>query len=141
MNRLVKELEARYYFDPLKQKFESKAREVGLTEAMNHLTDIMQGSIPEVGLITTNFYEEITNPQQVGMLRFFDFVYIAKAGDWGDRVRNSIGGLSHRLCLCVPLPQGRAASGFASVLRFAPPSGDPTQSQRKSIFPGPHTRR
>lgn len=231
MNGLVKELEARYYFDPLQQKFEQKAQEVGLTEAMNYLTDIMQGSIPEVGkliqaridkgvisdfdqasktvagnafqglvayalirhqqagilsedieitlkpkrhrivneyatikvgddvqkpdidlliyskvhtlqkpviiysmktslrervgqtykwkllmdiataddsqsikakyelyyrsqvnfkvgLITTNFYEEITNPQQVGMLRFFDFVYITKTGDWGERVRN-----------------------------------------------------
>lgn len=231
MNDLVKELDARYYFDPLKQKFEKKAQEVGLTEAMNYLTDIMQGSIPEVGkliqariddglisdfdqasktvagnafqglvayalvrhqqagilsqeieitlkpkrhrivseyatikvgndvqkpdidlliyskghtlqkpviiysmktslrervgqtykwkllmdiataddcqsikakyelsydaqvnfkvgLITTNFYEEITNPQQVGMLRFFDFVYITKVGDWGNRVRN-----------------------------------------------------
>jgi type II restriction enzyme len=231
LNDLVKELDARYYFDPLKQKFEKKAQDVGLTEAMNYLTDIMQGSIPEVGkliqgriddglisdfdqasktvagnafqglvayglvrhqqagilsqeieitlkpkrhrivneyatikvgndvqkpdidlliyskshtlqkpviiysmktslrervgqtykwkllmdiataddcqsirakyelsydaqvnfkvgLITTNFYEEITNPQQVGMLRFFDFVYITKVGDWGNRVRN-----------------------------------------------------
>jgi len=42
----------------------------------------------KVGPITTNFYQEITNPQQVGMLRFFDFVYITKAGDWGERVRN-----------------------------------------------------
>jgi type II restriction enzyme len=231
LNGLVKELEARYYFDPLKQKFESMAQDVGLTEAMNYLTEIMQGSIPKVGkliqaridegvindfdqasktvagnafqglvayalvrhqqagilsrdieitlkpkrhrivneyatikvgndvqkpdidlliyskvytlqkpviiysmktslrervgqtykwkllmdiataddcqsiksryelsyhaqvnfkvgLITTNFYEEISNPQQVGMLRFFDFVYITKAGDWGERVRN-----------------------------------------------------
>lgn len=231
MNGLVKELDGRYYFNPLKQKFEKKAQEVGLTEAMNYLTDTMQGSIPEVGkliqtridegvindfdqasktvagnafqglvayalvrhqqegklsqdieitlkpkrhpivneyatikvgddiqkpdidlliyskahtlqkpviiysmktslrervgqtykwkllmdiatandcqsikdkyelsyqarvnfkvgLITTNFYEEITNPQQVGMLRFFDFVYISKPGDWGERVQN-----------------------------------------------------
>ena len=231
MNGLVKELDARYYFNPLKQKFEKKTQQVGLTEAMNYLTEIMQGSIPEVGkliqdridegvisdfdqasktvagnafqglvayalirhqqagilsrdieitlkpkrhpivneyatikvgndvqkpdidlliyskgqalqrpviiysmktslrervgqtykwkllmdiataddcqsikakyelsyeaqvnfkvgLITTNFYEEITNPQQVGMLRFFDFVYITKVGDWGNRVRN-----------------------------------------------------
>lgn len=228
---MVKELDARYYFNPLKQRFESKAQEVGLTEAMNYLTDIMQGSISEVGeliqariddgvindfdqasktvagnafqglvayalvrhqqagilsqdieitlkpkrhpivneyatikvgddiqkpdidlliyskdrtlekpviiysmktslrervgqtykwkllmdiatandcqsikakyelcyqaqvefmvgLITTNFYEEITNPQQVGMLRFFDFVYITKPGNWGERVLN-----------------------------------------------------
>lgn len=49
MNGLVKELDARYYFNPLKQKFEKKAQEVGLTEAMNYLTDIMQGSIPDVG--------------------------------------------------------------------------------------------
>ena len=231
MNGLVKELDGRYYFNLLKQKFEKKAQEVGLTEAMNYLTDIMQGSIPDVakliqaridegiindfdqasktvagnafqglvayalvrhqqagilsrdieitlkpkrhrivneyatikvgndiqkpdidllvyskahtlqqpviiysmktslrervgqtykwkllmdiataddcqsikakyelsyqaqvnfkvGLMTTNFYEEITNPQQVGMLRFFDFVYITKVGEWGGRVRN-----------------------------------------------------
>ncbi len=231
MNNIVEELEGRYYFDPLKRKFEEKARQVGLNEAMNYLTEIMQGSIPEVGkliqnriddglisdfdqtsktvagnafqglvaygltrhqqvgnlsqdivitlkpkrhrivneyatikvgndvqkpdidlliyskehtlqkpviiysmktslrervgqtykwkllmdiaiandcqsiktkyelsynaqvnfkvgLITTNFYEEITSPQQVGMLRFFDFVYITKVGAWGERVRN-----------------------------------------------------
>jgi type II restriction enzyme len=231
LNGLVKELEGRYYFNPLQQKFDSKAQEVGLTEAMNYLTEIMQSSISDVGeliqdridkgkikdfdqasktvagnafqglvayalvrhhqsgdlnndieitlkpkqhrlinkyatinvgddvqkpdidlliysksatlekpiiiysmktslreragqtykwkllmdiatatdcqsikakyelfyevqvnfkvgLITTNFYEEINNPQQVGMLRFFDFVYITKAGKWGNRVRN-----------------------------------------------------
>jgi type II restriction enzyme len=42
----------------------------------------------KVGLITTNFYEELTNPQQQGMLRFFDFVYITKAGKWGQHVRS-----------------------------------------------------
>jgi type II restriction enzyme len=231
LNGLVKELETRYYFDPLKKRFEKKAQKVGLMEAMNYLTDIMRASIKEVGsliqkridegkindfdqasktvagnafqglvayalsrhqqagnlsqdivvtlkpkrhqiineyaaikvgndiqkpdidlliysksktlqkpvlifsmktslrervgqtykwkllidiataddcqsvkakyelsyqakvnfkvgLITTNFYEEITNPQQQGMLRFFDFVYITKAGNWGERVRN-----------------------------------------------------
>jgi len=36
----------------------------------------------KVGFITTNFYNEITNPQQKGMLKFFDFVYITKAGKW-----------------------------------------------------------
>lgn len=35
-----------------------------------------------VGFITTNFYSEITNPQQKGMLKFFDFVYITKPGKW-----------------------------------------------------------
>lgn len=40
----------------------------------------------KVGFITTNFYNEITNPQQKGMLKFFDFVYITKAGDWGKPV-------------------------------------------------------
>ena len=231
MEGLVKELDARYYFDPLKQKFEKKVKEVGLSEAMNYLTEIMQGSISEVGkliqqriddgiindfdqasktvagnafqglvayalvrhqeknllsgdieitlkpkrhqivneyasikvgndvqkpdidllvysktqtmnkpviiysmktslrervgqtykwkllmdiatakdcqsiktkyelsykaqinfkvgLITTNFYEEITSPQQQGMLRFFDFVYITKTGKWGNSVQN-----------------------------------------------------
>ncbi len=34
----------------------------------------------KVGFITTNFYDEITQPQQIGMLRFFDFVYLTKAG-------------------------------------------------------------
>jgi len=36
----------------------------------------------KVGFITTNFYNEITNPQQKGMLKFFDFVYITKPGVW-----------------------------------------------------------
>lgn len=36
----------------------------------------------KVGFITTNFYNEITNPQQKGMLKFFDFVYITKPGQW-----------------------------------------------------------
>ena len=231
LNTLIKDLEERYYFDPLKQNFEKKVNEVGLTEAMNYLTETMQSSIGEVGkliqqridegtiddfdqasktvagnafqglvgyalvrhqmtgrlsddikitlkpkrhpivseyatikvgddvqkpdidlmiysesrtiqmpviiysmktslrervgqtykwkllmdiataddcesikskyelsykaqvnfkvgLITTNFYAEITNPQQQGMLRFFDFVYITKPGQWGNRVRN-----------------------------------------------------
>ncbi len=51
MNGLVKEIESRYYFDPLKRKFEKKAQEVGLTDAMDYLTDIMQGSIQDVGKI------------------------------------------------------------------------------------------
>ncbi|PKQ66024.1 BsaWI family type II restriction enzyme [Raineya orbicola] len=33
-----------------------------------------------VGFITTNFYNEIMQPQQVGMLNFFDFVYLTKPG-------------------------------------------------------------
>jgi len=41
-----------------------------------------------VGFITTNFYEEIMNPQQQGMLRFFDFVYITKVGNWENPVKN-----------------------------------------------------
>lgn len=40
-----------------------------------------------VGFITTNFYEEITNPQQKGMLNFFDFVYITKPGKWEKPIR------------------------------------------------------
>jgi len=36
----------------------------------------------KVGFITTNFYNEITNPQQKGLLNFFDFVYITKPGKW-----------------------------------------------------------
>lgn len=36
----------------------------------------------KVGFITTNFYNEITKPQQKGMLKFFDFVYITKPGRW-----------------------------------------------------------
>lgn len=31
-----------------------------------------------MGLITTNFYDEIMAPQQRGMLRFFDYVYLTK---------------------------------------------------------------
>lgn len=33
-----------------------------------------------VGFITTNFYDEITQPQQIGMLNFFDYVYLTKPG-------------------------------------------------------------
>jgi type II restriction enzyme len=36
----------------------------------------------KVGFITTNFYDEITQPQQIGMLNFFDFVYLTKAGQF-----------------------------------------------------------
>lgn len=36
----------------------------------------------KVGLITANFYGEIMNPQQRGMLKFFDFAYITKSGNW-----------------------------------------------------------
>jgi len=32
----------------------------------------------EMGLITTNFYDEIMAPQQRGLLRFFDYVYLTK---------------------------------------------------------------
>lgn len=35
-----------------------------------------------VGLITTNFYNEITQPQQIGMLNFFDYVYLTKSGEF-----------------------------------------------------------
>ncbi len=35
-----------------------------------------------IGMITTNFYNEIMAPQQQGMLKFFDFVYITKPGEW-----------------------------------------------------------
>ena len=33
-------------------------------------------------MITTNFYDEITNPQQRGLLRFFDYIYLTKPGDF-----------------------------------------------------------
>ncbi|MBM4424098.1 MAG: hypothetical protein FJ030_12015 [Chloroflexi bacterium] len=42
----------------------------------------------KVGFITTNFYNEIMNPQQRGALSFFDFVYLCKPGDWDTPVRN-----------------------------------------------------
>jgi type II restriction enzyme len=42
-----------------------------------------------VGFITATFYNEITSPQQRGMLRFFDFVYITRTGDWKEPVSNS----------------------------------------------------
>ncbi len=35
-----------------------------------------------MNLITTNFYNEITSPQQRGLLRFFDSVYLTKAGEF-----------------------------------------------------------
>ena len=36
----------------------------------------------KTGFITTNFYSEIMQPQQQGLLRFFDYVYITKKGSW-----------------------------------------------------------
>lgn len=35
-----------------------------------------------LGLVTTNFYEEITSPQQRGLFQFFDYVYLTKPGDF-----------------------------------------------------------
>ena len=42
----------------------------------------------KVGFITSNFYDEIMNLQQQGMLRFFDFAYITKSGSWEKPVSN-----------------------------------------------------
>ncbi len=42
----------------------------------------------KVGLITANFYKEIMNPQQRGMLKFFDFTYITKSGNWENPISN-----------------------------------------------------
>lgn len=39
-----------------------------------------------VGLITANFYNEIMSPQQHGMLKFFDFAYITKGGNWKEPI-------------------------------------------------------
>ncbi|WP_295162463.1 hypothetical protein [uncultured Brachyspira sp.] len=33
---------------------------------------------PYIGFVTVNFYNEINNPQQRGMFKFFDKVFIAK---------------------------------------------------------------
>ena len=35
-----------------------------------------------MAMITTNFYDEITSPQQRGLLRFFDYVYLTKPDDF-----------------------------------------------------------
>jgi type II restriction enzyme len=40
-----------------------------------------------VGFITSNFYDEIMQPQQQGMLKFFDYVYLTKPGAWELPVR------------------------------------------------------
>ncbi len=36
----------------------------------------------KTGFITTNFYDEITQPQQAGMLNFFDYTYLTKVGSF-----------------------------------------------------------
>jgi len=41
----------------------------------------------KVGFITTNFYDEITQPQQIGMLNFFDFVYLTKIGNFKSPIK------------------------------------------------------
>ena len=40
------------------------------------------GSEFRLALLTTNFYDEITSPQQRGLLRFFDHAYLTKPGDF-----------------------------------------------------------
>lgn len=42
----------------------------------------------KMGLITTNFYDEIMAPQQRGLLRFFDYVYLTRAGAHAHPVSN-----------------------------------------------------
>lgn len=41
----------------------------------------------KIGFITANFYDEITQPQQIGMLKFFDFVYLTKTGKFRPPVK------------------------------------------------------
>ena len=41
-----------------------------------------------MNLITTNFYDEITAPQQRGLLQFFDRVYLTKPGEFAAPVLN-----------------------------------------------------
>ena len=41
-----------------------------------------------MNLITSNFYNEITSPQQRGLLRFFDRVYLTKPGTYNAPVMN-----------------------------------------------------
>ena len=41
-----------------------------------------------MNLITSNFYNEITSPQQRGLLRFFDRVYLTKPGAYNAPVMN-----------------------------------------------------
>lgn len=64
--KTLSEIEDRYYFTPIKEGLEEK------------IIDNFK-----VGFITTNFYNEIINPQQKGMLKFFDFVYITKGREVG----------------------------------------------------------
>ena len=46
------------------------------------------GATFRMNLITTNFYDEITAPQQRGLLQFFDRVYLTKPGDFAAPVLN-----------------------------------------------------
>ncbi len=39
-----------------------------------------------MSMITTNFYDEVTSPQQKGLLRFFDYVYLTKPDDFAPPV-------------------------------------------------------
>ncbi|WP_457638732.1 BsaWI family type II restriction enzyme [Persephonella sp.] len=56
---------------------------VEITKKCPQLKEEYQLKYPEkrkvlTGFITTNFYDEINQPQQRGMLKFFDYAYIAK---------------------------------------------------------------
>jgi type II restriction enzyme len=42
----------------------------------------------KMGMITTNFYDEISQPQQRGLLAFFDYVYLTKPGRFAPPVAN-----------------------------------------------------
>ena len=74
LNGLVKELESRYYFDPLKRKFEEKAEGVSLLKALDYLTKIMQESIPEVGKLIQKRIDE-------GLINDFDQASKTVAGN------------------------------------------------------------
>ena len=40
-----------------------------------------------MGLITPNFYDEITSPQQKGLLHFFDYVYLTKPDNFQQPIK------------------------------------------------------
>lgn len=49
-----------------------------------------------MSMITTNFYDEIMRPQQRGLLRFFDYVYVTKSDDFQQPV-NRFSTIAHDL--------------------------------------------
>ncbi|MBI1811357.1 MAG: hypothetical protein HYR78_05435 [Nitrospirae bacterium] len=49
--KTISEIESRYYFTPIKERLEEKAKVIGDIKAMNYLTEIMQNATAKVEIL------------------------------------------------------------------------------------------